>query len=96
MSICSEYKDSKRVDKMPKHYISWIKIGYGYFFVYRTASSPIGPVAGGIMAFFLLLALTAWGYRHWSSGQRYALYIVPYHPVRYYFLLYRPAIIFCQ
>lgn len=33
-------------------------------------ASPIGPVAGGIMAFFLLLAVTAWGYRHWSSGER--------------------------
>jgi len=33
-------------------------------------ASPIGPVAGGIMAFFLLLAITAWAYRHWSSGDR--------------------------
>ena len=33
-------------------------------------ASPIGPVAGGIMAFFLLLAATAWGYRHWSSTER--------------------------
>eukprot|EP00092_Neocalanus_flemingeri_P025509 GFUD01027657.1.p1 GENE.GFUD01027657.1~~GFUD01027657.1.p1 ORF type:complete len:1354 (+),score=262.26 GFUD01027657.1:1877-5938(+) len=33
-------------------------------------ASPIGPVAGGIMAFFLLLAITAWAYRHWSSGER--------------------------
>lgn len=33
-------------------------------------ASPIGPVAGGIMAFFLLLAVTAWGYKHWSSGER--------------------------
>lgn len=31
-------------------------------------AGPIGPVAGGIMAFFLLLALTVWGYKHWSSG----------------------------
>ena len=31
---------------------------------------PIGPVVGGIMAFFLLLAVTAWGYRHWSVGER--------------------------
>jgi len=33
-------------------------------------ASPIGPVAGGIMAFFLLLAVTAWAYRHWTSGER--------------------------
>ena len=33
-------------------------------------SSPIGPVAGGIMAFFVLLALTGWAYRHWSRGER--------------------------
>ena len=33
-------------------------------------ASPIGPVAGGIMAFFLLLAATAWGYRHWSVSER--------------------------
>jgi len=33
-------------------------------------ASPIGPVAGGIMAFFILLALTAWGYRHWTTGER--------------------------
>merc|ERR1712025_1081948 len=33
-------------------------------------ASPIGPVAGGIMAFFLLLAATAWGYRHWSATER--------------------------
>ena len=33
-------------------------------------ASPIGPVAGGIMAFFLLLAMTAWGYRTWSAGER--------------------------
>ena len=31
-------------------------------------ASPIGPVAGGILAFFLLLALTGWGYRHWARG----------------------------
>ena len=30
----------------------------------------IGPVAGGIMAFFVLLAATAWGYRHWSATER--------------------------
>jgi len=33
-------------------------------------AGPIGPVAGGIMAFFLLLALTVWGYKHWTSGER--------------------------
>ena len=33
-------------------------------------ASPIGPVAGGIMAFFILLALSGWGYRHWSSRER--------------------------
>ncbi len=31
-------------------------------------AGPIGPVAGGIMAFFLLLALAVWGYKHWSAG----------------------------
>eukprot|EP00088_Acartia_fossae_P020798 TRINITY_DN22322_c0_g1_i1.p1 TRINITY_DN22322_c0_g1~~TRINITY_DN22322_c0_g1_i1.p1 ORF type:complete len:621 (+),score=121.59 TRINITY_DN22322_c0_g1_i1:99-1961(+) len=31
-------------------------------------AGPIGPVAGSIMAFFLLLALSVWGYKHWSSG----------------------------
>merc|ERR1719270_3070919 len=33
-------------------------------------ASPIGPVAGGIMAFFVLLALIGWAYRHWSRGER--------------------------
>ena len=33
-------------------------------------ASPIGPVAGGIMAFFILLVLSGWGYRHWSSRER--------------------------
>jgi len=36
-------------------------------------SGPIGPVAGGILAFFLLLALTVWGYKHWSSGGEHGL-----------------------
>ena len=31
-------------------------------------AGPIGPVAGSIMGFFLLLALSVWGYKHWSSG----------------------------
>ena len=33
-------------------------------------ASPIGPVAGGIMAFFVLLAVTGWVYRRWSRGER--------------------------
>jgi len=33
-------------------------------------ASPIGPVAGGIMAFFALLAITGWAYRQWSRGER--------------------------
>ena len=37
-------------------------------------AGPIGPVAGGIMAFFLLLALTVWGYKHWSAGRPYLNY----------------------
>ena len=32
-------------------------------------AGPIGPVAGSIMAFFLLLALAVWGYKHWSAGK---------------------------
>lgn len=33
-------------------------------------ASPIGPVAGGIMAFFALLAVTGYAYRRWSRGER--------------------------
>ena len=33
-------------------------------------TSPIGPVAGGIMAFFALLAVTGYAYRRWSRGER--------------------------
>ena len=32
--------------------------------------SPIRPVTGGIMASFLLLSLTAWGYRTCGAGER--------------------------
>lgn len=33
-------------------------------------ASPIGPVAGGVMGVFLVLAVVAWAYRHWSTGDR--------------------------
>ena len=33
-------------------------------------ASPIGPVAGGILAFFVLLGVTGWGYRQWARSDR--------------------------